>query len=201
MPFEMPFAKTKLKCPFWSKRGLCGDGVRIGNSELDVGWTSFKTNRSYTTYGIEPAHIAVHQRASAGARVDDQADLQDHVQDLRQGALVEDQHLLVRGDELRGQLRLDVREADHEIGLQRTDLVHAPTDEGADDGLGLPRLRRSQRVGADAHEPVRRAQRIEDLGRLLGEADDPLWAPGQTRPRGAPPGDPAGSRPAPGASP
>ena len=34
------------------------DGVRIGNSELDVGWTSFKTNRSYTTYDIEPALLA-----------------------------------------------------------------------------------------------------------------------------------------------
>ncbi len=39
------------------------DGQRVGRNQLDVGWTSFKTNRSYTTYDIDPSLV------SAGSHV------------------------------------------------------------------------------------------------------------------------------------
>ena len=42
------------------------DGKRIGDHMLDVGWTSFKTNRSYATHEIEPSALTPGKSATNG---------------------------------------------------------------------------------------------------------------------------------------
>ena len=41
-----------LHCPRFRYYELYLDGVRIGDNQLDVGWTRFARNRSYTTMNI-----------------------------------------------------------------------------------------------------------------------------------------------------
>ena len=98
------------------------------------------------------------------------------VENLRHAALVGDEHVQPGPDELVGQRGLHVREADHQVGLQRHDAVDLAVQEGADPGLLVARPARPHGVAADAHDAVIFTQQVEPLGGLLGQADDALGA-------------------------
>src|SRR5690606_9233508 len=71
-----------------------------------------------------------------------------------------------------GDAGLDAGEAHHEIRPQGEDRVDLRAGERADLRLLAPRARRTDGEAADADDPVLLAERVQDLGRLLGEADD-----------------------------
>ena len=66
--------------------------------------------------------------------------------------------------------------ADRLIPPTEVAAVAAMVDEGAElteeEMMPLARFGRTTRPGADPHDAVALAQRVQDLGRLLGEADD-----------------------------
>ena len=60
-------------------------------------------------------------------------------------------------DELGGDVGLQIREGQHEIGLERLDLVEARVDERRDLRL-LPRFRRPHGVAGDADDAIALAE-------------------------------------------
>jgi hypothetical protein len=79
-----------------------------------------------------PALRRAHQRGH----------LAQHLEDLGQAALVEHQHRHAGTDQIGGNVGLDVRKAQHQVGPQGHDLLDARAGEGADLGLFLPRAAR-----------------------------------------------------------
>ena len=98
------------------------------------------------------------------------------VEDLGDAPLVGDQHIQAGADQFVGKCRLHVREADHQIRLQRHDAVDLAVEEGAHPRLGASRLRRAHGVAADAHDAVLLAEQVQPLGGFFGKADDALGA-------------------------
>ena len=113
------------------------------------------------------------QRLGLVAGADQGADGADHGEDPRNVALIEE----MDGDAGLGQLAhdvgLQVGEGQHQVGLERQDLVEPRRGEGADPGF-RPHLGRPHGVARDADDAVLLAQQIERLDRLLGEADQAL---------------------------
>src|SRR5690606_14243661 len=103
---------------------------------------------------------------------DQGAQAADVVEDAGDAAMVADPDLDPVPHQLGGDIGLDVGEADHEIRLQLEDLPDLRRGEGADLGLFLARPRRPHREAADANDALLLAQGVQDLGRLLGQADD-----------------------------
>src|SRR5690606_36352993 len=116
------------------------------------------------------ARRGAHQRAEPAHVVDDAVD----------AAVVADPDLDPTPHELGGDVGLDVGEADDEIRFELQDLADLRAGERTDLGLLAPRPRRAHREAADADDAILLAERVQDLGRLLGEADDPA----RTVPRG-----------------
>jgi len=84
-------------------------------------------------------------------------DHRDGLQDGGDAALVEHVHRHAGADQLAGDVGLQVRETQHQVGFERQDLV----DLGGEKG-----------VTRDADDAVLLAQQVEDLGGLFGQADD-----------------------------
>ena len=83
-----------------------------------------------------------------------------------------DPHLDAGLDQRLRDVGLDVGKADRQIGLQLEDAFDLGAGERADLGLFLPRARRAHREARDADDAPLFAERIQHLGRLLGQADD-----------------------------
>src|SRR5471030_55347 len=103
---------------------------------------------------------------------DQPAEHRDHLQDLVDAALIEHDHVQAAADELGDEIRLQIREREHEVRFQRFDLVELRVDERRHFRLE-PRLRRTHRVAGDADDTIALAEQVERLGRLLGQAHDP----------------------------
>ena len=73
--------------------------------------------------------------------------------------------------ELRAEIRLQIREREHEIRLQRFDLVELRVDERRHLRL-LARFRRAHGVARDADDAIALAEQVERFGRLFRQADD-----------------------------
>lgn len=127
---------------------------------------------------FEALNVGRDQFTSLVALMDEGAKVDDDVEDFLNGALVEDEDGKIGGNELAGEVGLDVGEADDKVRLEGRDLAHAAADEGGDDGLVTSSLRRTDGVGADADDAVALAKAVEDFGWFFGEADD---APGPAR--------------------
>ena len=69
-------------------------------------------------------------------------------------------------------VRLQVREAEHEVGTQRDDAVDLRAGECGHFRLLAPRPRRAHGEARDADDARVLAEEVQRLGRLLGEADD-----------------------------
>ena len=77
-----------------------------------------------------PASSSVGERGRLRLAADHAAEHADHAQDLGDAAVVEDVHLDAGAHELRGDVRLQVGEAEHEVGLERADAVDLRAREG-----------------------------------------------------------------------
>jgi hypothetical protein len=86
--------------------------------------------------------------------------------------MVEHVHLDAEADQLRGDVRLQVGKAQHEVGLQFDNLVDLRAGECGDPGFLTPRARRAHGESRDADNACFLAQQIERFGGLLGETHD-----------------------------
>ena len=120
---------------------------------------------------VEAALERVRELRGAIAAADERADHPDHLQDLGDAALVERHDHVAAPDELGGDVRLQIRERQDEVGPQRFDLVEARVDERRDLRL-LTRFRRPHGVARDADDPIAFAKEIQRLGRLFGQTHD-----------------------------
>src|SRR4029450_2272013 len=124
-------------------------------------------------------------RAQRIARVvpsDEGADNADHLQNLGDAPLVEGVDGVAAPNQLAGDVGLEVGEREHEIRLQRLDLVESGIDEGRDLRL-LPGFGRAAGIARDADHTIPFAEQIQRLGRLLRQADDAGWIPWHWEPR------------------
>jgi len=77
-------------------------------------------------------------------------------------------------DQLGGDVRLQVREAEHQVRGERDDAPGAGAGEGRDARLLAPGPRWAHGEAGDADDAPLLPEQIERLGGLLGEADDAL---------------------------
>src|SRR6266852_1311582 len=113
------------------------------------------------------------QRARAALQTQESAHRQDGVQDLGHRALIgaEDGH--ARPNQFRADLGLEVRERQHEIGLESQDPVGAKGGEAADLGL-VPSLGGAVGRAGHADHPRPRSERVAGLDVVGAQADDAL---------------------------
>ena len=81
---------------------------------------------------------------------------------------------IAAADQLARDVGLQIGERQHQVGLQRLDLVEPRVDERRDLRL-LPRLRRTHGIAGHADDAIALTEQVERLGRLLGQADDAGW--------------------------
>lgn len=106
---------------------------------------------------------------------DNGADHDDGIEDLLDGALIEDHDREIFLDEVVSKLCLDIGEADDEVGLEGLDFLDAAANERADNRVVILGMCRTHGVRADAHDAMLFAEGIEDLCGLLCEAYNALW--------------------------
>ena len=102
----------------------------------------------------------------------------DHLEDFRQTAVIEDVDGHAGSDQLGGDVRLQVRKAEHEVRLERQDAVDLGAEKGGHTGLFAPRARRADGEARDADDPRLLTEQVEGLGGLFSETDDPPWSGG-----------------------
>src|SRR6185437_9993752 len=117
---------------------------------------------------------ARHELRRSRLATDHPAQRADHAEDLRDAPLVEKMYLQSRARELRGDVRLQVGEAEDEIRLQGLDAIDLRAGERRDARLLLARARRPYREAGDPDDAMLFTKQIQRLGCLLGEADDAL---------------------------
>ena len=127
-----------------------------------------------------PASQFVGQRVCLLGDADNAAQHADHLQDLLDAALVEGEDRVAALDQIVGDLRLQIREREYEIGIERLDLLVACVQERRHLGL-LPRLGRTHGVTGDADDAVAFAEQVQRLGGFFGEADDAVGDTGYPR--------------------
>jgi hypothetical protein len=74
-------------------------------------------------------------------------------------------------DQLGDEVGLQIGKREHEVRLQRLDLVELRVDEGRHLRLE-PRFGRTHGVPGDADDALTLAEEVERLGRLFGQTDD-----------------------------
>ena len=104
------------------------------------------------------------------------SELVEHRKNLSHAALVKDGDLHAGPDQLRRNVSLQVRKADHAVRLERHNFVDLGTQKSTDPGLVQPRLRRAHRVARNPHNAPLFPQQIKPLGGLFCQADDALGA-------------------------
>ena len=121
---------------------------------------------------VETALELVGERLALVRAADDAAEDADHLQDLGDAALVEGEHRIAALDQLAGDVGLQIRERQDQIGLQRLDLVDSARAGTTDTARLLPRFGRPDRVAGDADDAIAFTEEVERLGGLFGQADD-----------------------------
>jgi hypothetical protein len=121
---------------------------------------------------VEAGLQLLGQRRRLRLAADHPAEHAHRPQDLGDAAVVEDVHLAAGTHQLGGDVRLQVRETEHQIRLQRQDPVDLRAGEGRHARLLAPRPRRAHGEAGNADDPPVLPQQVQGLGRLLGEADD-----------------------------
>src|SRR4029077_16645455 len=104
---------------------------------------------------------------------DDGAKRADHREDAGDVALVEDVDGDARADQIGNDVRLQIGEIEHEIGLERQNLRNVRGYEGGNPWLLAADLRRPHRIAGDPDDAVLLAEQIQGLDGLFGEANDP----------------------------
>jgi hypothetical protein len=107
---------------------------------------------------------AIGQLLGLALTADQAAEHRDHLKDLGHRALVEDDDVEAAAHELGDQVGLQIRERQHEIGLERLDLVELRVDEGRD--LRRAALPAAHRIARDADDAIALPEQIERLGRF-----------------------------------
>ncbi len=124
--------------------------------------------------GFQP----VGERSGLRLAADHAPEHADHAQDLRDAAVIEEVNLDSGTREIGGDVRLQVREAEHEVGAQRDDAVDLRAGERRDFRLLASRARRANGESRDPDDARILAEEVERLGRLLRQADDAFgWLP------------------------
>jgi hypothetical protein len=83
-------------------------------------------------------------------------------------------HVEAGAHQLGGDVRLQVGEAQHQVRRELDDACGACAGEGGHPRLLAPGARRTDGESGDTDDAPLLAEEIERLGRLLGEAHDPL---------------------------
>ena len=109
------------------------------------------------------------------SQAEDAAQHQNRLEDLVERALVAAEHRDAGLDQLRADLRLEVREGQHQIGLEVEDAIGAKRGEAADLQLSSS-LGRAMRGAGNADHALAGTEGIADLDVLGRQADD---APGK----------------------
>src|SRR6185369_12491014 len=105
---------------------------------------------------------------------DQRAEPADIVEDAGDRTVIADPDLDPGSDQFARDVGLDVGKADDEVGLELEDLADLRARERRDLGLFPARARRPYGESRDADDAPLFADRVEDLSRLLGQADDAL---------------------------
>jgi len=108
-----------------------------------------------------------------GLAADESAEHPNHLQDFRDGPLVERDDRDAALDELRAKIGLQIGKREHEVRPQRFDLVELRADECRDLRL-LPGLRRTNGIAGHPDDAILLSEKIQSLRGLLGQADDSI---------------------------
>src|SRR6266571_3564219 len=123
---------------------------------------------------IEVFLEAGHQRLGLRATVHDPANHNDRVEHLLERALVcQEDGIAPLAQHSQG-FRLEVGEAEDEVGLERFDAIESDRREGGNDRL-LACLAGGGRVAGDTDDEVARAEPVEHIRRLGAQANDAAW--------------------------
>src|SRR5487761_27059 len=130
---------------------------------------SSATQRMPEIRGPRPCRLAARleardQLCRARLAADHATQRADHAEDLRDAALVEEVHVQSCARELRGDVRLQVGEAEYEIGSQLEDAVDLRAGERRDAWLLLARPRRPHREARDPDDTVLFTEQVQRLG-------------------------------------
>jgi hypothetical protein len=96
----------------------------------------------------------------------------DHREYVLHGALIENMHGDAVAYERGGNVRLKIREPEHEIGLELEDPIDLRAREGGDFRFLLPCSRRAHREAGNTDDAPLLAERVQRLRCLLRHADD-----------------------------
>src|SRR5690606_19612507 len=123
---------------------------------------------------VDPPRQLADQRVGALHGADEITDSGDHVEDAVDGAVVEHVDVDTARDQFAGDVGLQVREAEHEVGLEFEDAIDLRRGERRHLRLLAPGARRTHRESRDADDAPFLAEQVQRLHRLLGHADDAL---------------------------
>ena len=121
-------------------------------------------------------HFVTHvldQGTRPGLAAERAADEEHGAQHVVDGARVRAEHRDPTADQVADHILLEIREREHQIGLERQDLVEPERGEAPDRYLLTHGLRPARRA-RDADHPVAGAHEVGDLRGVGGETDDPL---------------------------
>ena len=155
-----------------------GDPADAGNHRL-VPFLEIDARPDFAPGG---GHARVVERAlqRRGERVgladlaDQRTERAHHRQDAGNVALVEGVHRHIGADQGGGDVGLQVREGENEVGRKRQDFRNVRRGEGRHARLLAPHPRRAHRIAGDADDAVLLAEEIKRLHGLFGQADDSL---------------------------
>lgn len=116
----------------------------------------------------------IGERGALLRGADERAERADHRQDAGNVALVEHVNRDADPGQFRGDFRLEVGEAEDEIGFETQDFGNVGRDERGHARFFPPHLRRPNRIARDADDAALFTEQIESLYGLFGEADDTL---------------------------
>ena len=112
------------------------------------------------------------ERGGLRFAADHAAERAQHAQDVGDAALVEHVDLHAATNQRRRDVGLQVREPEHQVGLQRDDTVDLRAGECRYPRLLAPGTRRTDRETRNADDAPVLAEQVQRLGGLLGQADD-----------------------------
>ena len=119
--------------------------------------------------------VARRSASASASRLtpDEAAEHPDHLQDLGDRALVERDDREAAPYQFRREIRLQIGERQHQIRLERLNLVEPRVDERRHFRF-LPRLRRPHGVARYADDAVSLSEEVQRFGRLFRQTDDSL---------------------------
>jgi hypothetical protein len=103
------------------------------------------------------------------------ADSADHPQNAGNIALIEDVDGCAGAHQVGDDVGLEVRERQHQVGLEREDFWDIGGDEGRDPRLLAAHPWRPHRIAGDADDAILLAEQIQGLDGFFGKTDDSAW--------------------------